>query len=262
MKKIAILIGGWHYPRGFYNQLSKLNCPEGFEFETFVVSHRDVDLPIVHQEKLEALSKIDKNTEDGKMDYELYSEKLTKEDLISQGFQVIDAENKYGDYYFITQWLDKCDYNDYEYVCFLHDDTYLLNEFLIEDIVEGVCNTYDVEGVEVFNPNWLMLFNSNAPGSITPRGSFAFLQKEFFDEFGNLETIVDGISLNRIGEVDSPTHPSVLKEWNTTTRMLMRQFLDKNMLDRIFKLSKDYRISEYMIEAERGLMTSIGVWGK
>jgi hypothetical protein len=107
-----------------------------------------------------------------------------------------------------------------------------------------------------------MLFNSNAPGSITPRGSFAFLQKEFFDEFGNLETIVDGISLNRIGEVDSPTHPSVLKEWNTTTRMLMRQFLDKNMLDRIFKLSKDYRISEYMIEAERGLMTSIGVWGK
>ena len=88
------------------------------------------------------------------------------------------------------------------------------------------------------------------------------MQKEFFDEFGNLETIVDGISLNRIGEVDSPTHPSVLKEWNTTTRMLMRQFLDKNMLDRIFKLSKDYRISEYMIEAERGLMTSIGVWGK
>lgn len=261
MKKIAILIGGWHYPKGFYNQLSRLNCPDGFEFETFVVSHRDVDLPIVHQEKLEILSKIDKNTEDGKMDYELYSEKLTKEDLISQGFQVIDAENKYGDYYFITQWLDKCDYKDYEYVCFLHDDTYLLNEFLIEDIVEGVCNMYDVEGVEVFNPNWLMLFNSNAPGSITPRGSFAFLQKEFFDEFGNLETTVDSINLNRVGEVDSPTSSSVLKEWNTTTRMLMRQFLDKNMLDRIFKLSKDYRISEYMIEAERGLMTPIHIWG-
>ena len=64
MKKIAILIGGWHYPKGFYNQLSRLNCPDGFEFETFVVSHRDVDLPIVHQEKLEILSKIDKNTED------------------------------------------------------------------------------------------------------------------------------------------------------------------------------------------------------
>ena len=73
MKKIAILIGGWHYPKGFYNQLSRLNCPDGFEFETFVVSHRDVDLPIVHQEKLEILSKIDKNTEDGKMDYELSS---------------------------------------------------------------------------------------------------------------------------------------------------------------------------------------------
>ena len=61
--------------------------------------------------------------------------------------------------------------------------------------------------------------------------------------------------------MDSPTSSSVLKEWNTTTRMLMRQFLDKNMLDRIFKLSKDYRISEYMIEAERGLMTPIHIWG-
>jgi hypothetical protein len=45
MKKIAILIGGWHYPKGFFNQLSKLNCPDGFEFETFLVSHRDVNLP-------------------------------------------------------------------------------------------------------------------------------------------------------------------------------------------------------------------------
>lgn len=261
MKKIAILIGGWHYPKGFFNQLSKLNCPDGFEFETFLVSHRDVNLPIVHQEKLDALKKIDKNTDNGRMDYELYSQKLTKEDLLSQNIKVIDAKNKYGDYYFITQWLGEYDYNDYEYVCFLHDDTYLLNEFLIEDIVDDICSTYHVEGQEVFNPNWLMLFNSNAPGSITPRGSFAFFKKEFFKEFGNLQYTVDSIKLDRTDKVNTPTNSSVLKEWNATTRMLMRQFIDKDMLDRIFKLSDEYRVSDYMIEAERGLMTPISIWG-
>tara|TARA_R110000851_G_scaffold17832_2_gene56311 strand:- start:1828 stop:2619 length:792 start_codon:yes stop_codon:yes gene_type:complete len=261
MKKIAILIGGWHYPKGFYDQLLKLKCPDGFEFETFIVSHRDVDLPIVHEEKLKALSKVDRNSDNGRMDYELYGEKLTKDYLVSNGIKVVDAENKYGDYYFITQWLDKCDYTDYEYVCFLHDDTYLLNDFLIDDIVEGVCTTYDVEGPEVFNPNWLMLFNSNAPGSITPRGSFAFFKKEFFKEFGNLEYTVDGIGLDRTDKVDTPTSSRVLKEWNTTTRMLMRKFIDKGMIDRIFKLSDRYRISNYMIEAERGMMTPIKVWG-
>jgi len=262
MKKIAILIGGWHYPKGFYDQLENLKCPDGFEFDTFVVSHRDVDLPIVYQEKQDALNKIDKDTVYGDMDYELYGQRLTKDYLLSKNITIIDAENKYGDYYFITQWLDKYDYNDYEYVCFLHDDTYLRNEFLIDDIVNGTCMTYHVEGEEVWNPNWLMLFNSNAPGSITPRGSFAFLKKEFFKEFGNLEYAVDGISLDRTDEVDTPTNSRVLKEWNNTTRSLMRQFIDRDMLDRIFKLSDEYRISYYMIEAERGLMTPIGVWGE
>ena len=86
-------------------------------------------------------------------------------------------------------------------------------------------------------------------------------KKEFFKEFGNLQYTVDSIKLDRTDKVNTPTNSSVLKEWNTTTRMLMRQFIDKDMLDRIFKLSDEYRVSDYMIEAERGLMTPISIWG-
>ena len=88
-----------------------------------------------------------------------------------------------------------------------------------------------------------------------------FFKKEFFKEFGNLQYTVDSIKLDRTDKVNTPTNSSVLKEWNTTTRMLMRQFIDKDMLDRIFKLSDEYRVSDYMIEAERGLMTPISIWG-
>ena len=78
MNKIAILIAGWHYPKKFYEQMANLSVPIGYEFDNFVVTHRDIDLPIVHEEKLEVLKRIDEKTLFGKMDYELYSENRLK----------------------------------------------------------------------------------------------------------------------------------------------------------------------------------------
>ena len=88
MDKIAILIAGWHYPKEFYTQMSKLVVPDGYKFDNFIVSHRDIDLPIVHDEKIEMLNRIDKDDYFGKMDHELYSEKPSREYFKSLGFEI------------------------------------------------------------------------------------------------------------------------------------------------------------------------------
>ena len=85
MNKIAILIAGWHFPKYFYTQMSNLIVPDGYEFDNFIVSHRDIDLPIVHDEKIKILSRINKNDTYGKMDYELYSEKPSRKYFESLG---------------------------------------------------------------------------------------------------------------------------------------------------------------------------------
>ena len=167
MNKIAILIAGWHYPKKFYEQMADLSVPIGYEFDNFVVTHRDIDLPIVHEEKLEVLKRIDEKTLFGKMDYELYSEKPSKKYFESLGFEIIEAENNYGDYQYVNQWLEIYDYKNYEYVCYIHDDTYITDYELVTDIVEGKCELYYHDNREALAnyDNWLMVYNTNADGS-------------------------------------------------------------------------------------------------
>ena len=176
MKKVAILIGGWHYPKEFYTQVSNLNKSD-YEVETFVISHRDIDLPIVHEEKKKILNRIDKETDLGRLDHELYENPLTKKYVESLGFNLIEAENLFGDYYFINQWLELYNYNEYDYICFLHDDNYIADYDLLTDIVEGRCELFDRQNNRFNSSDWLMIYNTNANGTTTPRGSFAFFKK-------------------------------------------------------------------------------------
>ena len=260
MKKIAILIGGWHYPKEFYTQVSKLKYPTGHDVDTFVISHRDIDLPIVHEEKKKILDKINKETDLGKLDHELYEHPLTKEYVKSLGFDLIEAENLFGDYYFINQWLELYDYNDYDYICFLHDDTYIADYNLVTDIIENRCELFNRDNRKSEDSEWLMIFNTSAPNTTVPRGSFAFFKREFFDIVETFDFQSDDaykIDYNRLGKVDSPDNMSTLGTWNNITRFLNNIVDRKGITDKIVKLSTGYRTSQYIVEAERGFMTKI-----
>jgi len=259
MKKVAILIGGWHYPKEFYTQVSNLNKSD-YEVETFVISHRDIDLPIVHEEKKKILNRIDKETDLGRLDHELYENPLTKKYVESLGFNLIEAENLFGDYYFINQWLELYNYNEYDYICFLHDDNYIADYDLLTDIVEGKCELFDRQNNRFNSSDWLMIYNTNANGTTTPRGSFAFFKKEFFDIVDTLDfqsNEVYKIDYNRSGKTDSPESMSTLRSWNNITRFLNNIVNEKGISDKIVKLSKEYRTSKYLVEAERGFITKV-----
>ena len=260
MNKIAILIAGWHYPKHFYTQMSNLIIPDGYEFDNFIVSHRDIDLSIVHDEKIEILSRINKNDTFCKMDHELYSEKPSRKYFESLGFKIIDAENNYGDYQYVNQWIEIYDYRDYEYICYIHDDTYLTDFNLVSDIVNEKCDLYYYDNRFTNRQDWLMIYNTNATGTPVPRGSFSFFKREFFESVTGTFDMGEKYSkvlLNRKDKVDTPTDMEGTRDWNTIARNLNVIFQEKGIRDLILKLSTDYRVSKYMVEGERGFMTKV-----
>ena len=40
-KKLAVILGGWHYPYAYYRQVVDQQIPDGWDCDYFVVSHRD-----------------------------------------------------------------------------------------------------------------------------------------------------------------------------------------------------------------------------
>ena len=254
-KKIAFIIAGWHYPKLFFDQCAELTCPPGYEIETFVVSHRDIDLPNVYNEKQTLLKSIPKDNDLGAIDHALYKDKLTRKHVESLNFKILDVENKHGDYYYINQWMEYYDYTEYDYICYTHDDTAILNLDLISDIVLNKCNLYYHDNKPANNVDWLMIYNTNAPRTPVPRGSFAFFKKDFFSIITKFD--MSNVSLDRTGMTDSFNNLSGTGDWNHIARNLNSNIKDNNISNRIVKLSGDYRFSKYMAEGERGVMTKI-----
>ena len=50
---------------------------------------------------------------------------------------------------------------------------------------------------------------------------------------------------------------STLRSWNNITRFLNNIVNEKGISDKIVKLSKEYRTSKYLVEAERGFITKV-----
>ena len=46
-KRLAVVLGGWHYPYAYYKQVVDQKIPDDWECDYFVVSHRDPELPVV-----------------------------------------------------------------------------------------------------------------------------------------------------------------------------------------------------------------------
>ena len=40
-KKLAVVLGGWHYPYAYYKQVVDQKIPDGWEVDYFCVSHRN-----------------------------------------------------------------------------------------------------------------------------------------------------------------------------------------------------------------------------
>ena len=39
-KRLAVVLGGWHYPYVYYKQMKEQKVPVGWEIDYYVVSHR------------------------------------------------------------------------------------------------------------------------------------------------------------------------------------------------------------------------------
>jgi hypothetical protein len=40
-QRLAVVLGGWHYPYVYYKQMKEQKVPDGWEIDYYVVSHRD-----------------------------------------------------------------------------------------------------------------------------------------------------------------------------------------------------------------------------
>lgn len=235
MKKLAVVVSGWHYPYTFFEAISRQQIPKGWKVDLFVVSHRDP--------KHAVMPKFNPETRRGKLDSVLYKKLATIQDLEDLGFNYKEYPNTIGDWGNSNQWLEENDYTKYDMFLFTHDDNLVLNN----DLFNQVCSMY--------KQDWLIMTNSvgTPPGSI--RGSFEFFKKEMLDILGG-KFDMSQVKLDRTGQVDNPSKWSELYDWNSTVTPLTNLLTEKNLWEKVIVLSPFYRVSMYCIEGERGTISS------
>ena len=254
MKNILILIGGWHFPYEFYKQISQLNCPDNCNIKKFVVSHRNLELPVVYNEKINFI----RNNKVNELDFKLYSQRLIQQNLKDWNIEYQEYQNVIGDFYFINQYFS--DHNEIpDYLFFFHDDNYITNLNIISDIINNTVESYffsennKVKAIK--DDNWLHVGNCFYENTLTPRGSFNVFKKEILldkESFLNY----NNVTLTRENQVVSPSPKDLkaLSDWNNICRNFSRYLVDKNMSNRSYRLSNVRRISNYLLECQRGFL--------
>ena len=272
-KKLAVVLGGWHYPYAYYKQIVNQKIPSNWECDYFVVSHRDPELPIVFEEKQNILE----TRGDGilqSFDKDMYSQVVTKQDLSDMGYVYNEEKSSIGDLYQLNQWVQRHYNGQYDKVLFSHDDNYMLNDHLFLDILECKVDLFlNVERNKVTkvdsNFDWKHLSSGVLENTITPRTSFTFLDKELLDhiapEFEEITT--RNVDLDRTGETDNmgmeyygtsyPTGGLSMKDWEKPLNEFFGFMYEEELLDTIRYLSPVYRVSNYCIEGERGLLSNM-----
>ena len=180
MKKIAVIVGGWHYPYHFYDKLNQMQIPNNAIVDKFVISHRSPDLDIVTKEKL----KLDLGTNNTllELDIELYSRIIKQSEIEEMNYTYVPADNVAGDCYFVQQWLWLYDYKQYDYIYFFHDDNYIINDKLLVDVLDKKVEIHNVYNNRVeINYDWLILYHSTYGDTKTARGSFVAFNTKLFD---------------------------------------------------------------------------------
>lgn len=258
MKKIAVIIGGWHYPLEFYVEMASQNVAEGWEYDFYIIGHRSYEDPIVANEKAWIW-------ESDKpfiwLDEQLYSSFPTTEVLNKLGYSYSPEPNTIGDLEFFNQWLEKHDWREYDMFLFAHDDTTLLNRDFIKDVLEKKATLYKKEddGVVTIDTtkddDWVWLTNSTTDFYYHIRNSLDFISPQVV-EFVNGKFPID-VKLTRVNKKDTPPGHFDLAEWNKWIVAIQNTLKAMGRIQDVRFLSKDYRISDYAIEGERGMMSTM-----
>jgi len=231
--KIAVVAGGWHWPASFYWRMAE----QASGVDLFVISHRSPELPIVREEKLDVLAHAKGPLAD--LDRELYYTFPTLPVLRALGWTYEEAPNTVGDWGFLNQWLERHDYRQYDCILSSHDDTYIQRNDLFEQL----------------DGDWLILSNGTYPQAPEGyvRGSFEFFKREMLDLLGG-RLDLGNVHLTREGKTDSPAGMAAISAWNDTAIPLRRFMCQNALTGRIRYLSNYYRVSPWVIEAERGFL--------
>ena len=243
--RIAVVVGGWHWPGLFFRQCEELVCPPGTTIELHVVGHREPELAVVREEKRWLFEKQDPSPLE-KLDQDLYREIPTRYGLRRRGWNVEMAPNTVGDWGFFNQWLEKNDPMGYDLILNCHDDNYIRRP---EDLI--------MQSVELRRwDNWAVLGNADCPSSSTTyvRGSFEFWRPQVILEMGGRFDL-GKISLTREGLVDTPEAFESLSGWNNTGTKTQEWLAAQGYS--VKYLSPYYRVSPWVIEGERGLLSSM-----
>lgn len=281
-KNIAIIVGGWYFPKFLYEEVAKVKSPAGYNVDKYCVMHRMP--PKEHDEGLidqlftnslhsnirGKLSQFDDKLF-GQMGSELNP--IQYQELKDLGFITNLVDNKIGDYYFINQWMEIYDVTMYDYIIFMHDDNYPSSEF--QNILVDIFNIYNTN-------NWLYKFydekknwdldytmyedigkkvefdyiaNSAVGNRKTARGSFSIWSRKFMEAIK--EFPMENVTLNRTGKEDTPIGHDQLEDWNNVGHNLQVWVEQNGFMDKTYRLSPYYRISKYLMEGERGLISNI-----
>tara|TARA_Y100000034_G_scaffold55293_1_gene67771 strand:- start:1119 stop:2039 length:921 start_codon:yes stop_codon:yes gene_type:complete len=281
--KFAVIVSGWHFPLKFYEQVVQQKVPDGWDIEYFCVSHRDPLYAI--SEKLNNISQL----EDSRLcdlDRILYEKIATVDDLKQLGWKYYLEPNTCGDWVVTNQWLDRYpNYRDYETLLLTHDDNFLIGDELFLDVLDNrldtlIRNDYSVNHMSEFldknyGPNdysqlpvdeWNVLSNGIVNNTGGLRGSFDFFKTSLIEKMGGKFSL-DGVELDRTGETDNmdmeyygnkkPSGGLSMKDWEKPLNKFFGFMYDNELLNTIRYLSPVYRVSNYCIEGERGLLSNM-----
>lgn len=235
LKKLAVVVSGWHYPMNFYETLAKQTIPKGWTVDLFVVSHRDPSFAKMPEFE---------DSLRGELDKKLYSSIATIKDLENLGFDYKEYPNTIGDWGNSNQWLEEHNYEDYDLFLFTHDDNLLLRY----DTFKIVCE-------EMFKENWLILTNTVGVPAGSIRGSFEFFKKAMMKKLGGKFDLSE-TTMTREGQTDNPKDWKELYDWNSTVYPLTNFLRKKKLMEKVIVFSPIYRVSIFCIEGERGLIAN------
>jgi hypothetical protein len=234
-EKVAVVVGGWHWPLDFFEKMTRV--ARGAEL--FVIAHRSPELPIVRAEKREILASATGPLAD--LDREMYREFPTIDRLCGLGWSYEEAPNTIGDWEFFNQWLDRNDFRKYSMILNCHDDTYIRSDRHLAGMT--------------MDQDWLLLANGTYPQAPAGyvRGSFEFWKRELIEMLGGRIPLGD-VRLTREGKSDSPAGIAALSEWNDTALPVRNFMVSRGLTGKIKHLSPHYRVSPWVIEGERGFL--------
>lgn len=238
--KLAIVAGGWHWPLHLFRTLAA----EFQGADLFVIAHRSPELPIVREEKRGILTAVAGPLAD--LDRQLYEDFPTIQGLQQLGWNYREEANTCGDFEFLNQWLDRHDYRQYDLILNCHDDTFIRNGGLFMQQMLLFQHLAD---------DWLLLANGRYPEAPEAyvRGSFEFWKPQLLDMLGG-RIDLGAVELTREGKTDTPAGMDALSAWNATCVPLREFMIEKEIAHQVQYLSPHYRISPWVIEAERGFL--------